>query len=296
MSDSMDVETAEAPKPPTHESPGMELDEYLQDASRWKTFDDVEDEVHYLRHRGDVLARGLKASREELAQLHEAGHRLQQAYEELHRQYREVAADAVYWQSLAEGSRAAESPAMPKPQGPHGPGHGTWSPEPTPRPEVLESPSDAREALRRAAVEAAKVLQQKQGKAEGKENVATYLSPSKTKGRDVDARTPNRRTCAEESPSPCPSTHSMPAMLFSNSKSIRKWGIGSSPRRCPKMGTPTRRAQVEGDFLPSPSRVMVGSRTTSPIRRRTGFGVPESLAARVPRLPQRSQGWGSPLR
>lgn len=269
---------------------------YIEVPRYWGGFDDVEDEVHYLRHRGDVLARGLKASREELAQLHEAGHRLQQAYEELHRQYREVAADAVYWQSLAEGSRAAESPAMPKPHGPHGPGHGTWSPEPTPRPEVLESPSDAREALRRAAVEAAKVLQQKQGKAEGKENVATYLSPSKTKGRDVDARTPNRRTCAEESPSPCPSTHSMPAMLFSNSKSIRKWGIGSSPRRCPKMGTPTRRAQVEGDFLPSPSRVMVGSRTTSPIRRRTGFGVPESLAARVPRLPQRSQGWGSPLR
>lgn len=241
----------------------MELDEYLQDTSRWKTFDDVEDEVHYLRHRGDVLARGLKASREELAQLHEAGHRLQQAYEELHRQYREVAADAVYWQSLAEGSRApAESPAMPKP-------HGAWSPEPTPHLEVA-SPSDAREALRRAAVEAAKVLQQKQGKtAEGKENVATYLSPSKTKGRDVDARTPNRRTCAEESPSPCPSTHSMPAMLFSNSsKSIRKWGIGSSPRRCPKLGTPTRRAQVGGDFLPSPSRVIDHLSDSMPCRLR----------------------------
>ncbi|CAE7266315.1 mask-1 [Symbiodinium pilosum] len=32
-----------------------ELDEYLEGASCWKSFEDVEDEVHYLRHRGDAL-------------------------------------------------------------------------------------------------------------------------------------------------------------------------------------------------------------------------------------------------
>eukprot|EP00438_Fugacium_kawagutii_P002932 Skav232611 [mRNA] locus=scaffold1224:520771:528840:+ [translate_table: standard] len=104
---------------------------------------------------------------------------------------------------------------------------------------------------------------------------------------------------AEESPSPCPSSHSMPAALFGSgsSKSIRKWGIGSSPRRCPKLGTPTRKAQVDGDLLLSPTRVRVQVAQTSPIRRRLGgFTVPESLAARVPKLPRRSEGWGSPLR
>lgn len=283
------MEAADAPL----ENPASpcELDEYLQDTSRWKTFDDVEDEVHYLRHRGDVLAKGLKASREEIAQLHDAGHRLQQAYEELHRQYREVAADAVYWQSLAEGSRVPESPAMPK-----------TSTSPVPPPQAPpDSPSDAREALRRAAVEAAKVLQQKQGKVlvvEGKENMSAWMSPHKTKGRDADARTPNRRTCVEESPSPCPSARSMPGALLSHtSRSKLKWGIGSSPRRCPKLGTPTRRtSQGEGHFSRSPSKVVKTAISQSPVRRLGGLGPPEALwvAARMPKLPGRSEGFGSP--
>ncbi|CAJ1429620.1 unnamed protein product [Effrenium voratum] len=167
----------------TEESPSLELDEYLEDTSCWKSFDDVEDEVHYLRHRGDVLAGGLKAARQELLRLHDAGHRLQQAYEDLHRQFREVAADAVYWQSLAEASRVPESPAMPK---------SAIVPAPTPVEET--SPSNAREALRRAAVEAAKALQQKsklkEAAGQGKENVSMqFSSPSKDKGRDLETLT-----------------------------------------------------------------------------------------------------------
>ncbi|CAJ1379624.1 unnamed protein product [Effrenium voratum] len=138
-------------------------------------------QVHYLRHRGD--AGGLKAARQELLRLHDAGHRLQQAYEDLHRQFREVAADAVYWQSLAEASRVPESPAMPK---------SAIVPAPTPVEET--SPSNAREALRRAAVEAAKALQQKsklkEAAGQGKENVSMqFSSPSKDKGRDLETLT-----------------------------------------------------------------------------------------------------------
>eukprot|EP00434_Breviolum_minutum_P035943 symbB.v1.2.031831.t1/scaffold3739.1/size51156/2 len=84
--------------------------------------------------------------------------------------------------------------------------------------------------------------------------MSAWMSPHKTKGRDADARTPNRRTCVEESPSPCPSARSMPGALLSHSsRSKLKWGIGSSPRRCPKLGTPTRRtSQGDGHFSRSP--------------------------------------------
>ncbi|CAJ1354137.1 unnamed protein product [Effrenium voratum] len=262
----------------TEESPSLELDEYLEDTSCWKSFDDVEDEVHYLRHRGDVLAGGLKAARQELLRLHDAGHRLQQAYEDLHRQFREVAADAVYWQSLAEASRVPESPAMPK---------SAIVPAPTPVEET--SPSNAREALRRAAVEAAKALQQKsklkEAAGQGKENVSMqFSSPSKDKGRDLETltRTPPRRLgFEEESPSPCPSVRSMPSL----SGSRRKWGIGSSPKRCPKLGTPTRRAQAETELLRSPGAKAVFERHSPRL------GRPEALWAKpVPKLPRRSEG------
>jgi len=69
---------------------------------RWTIFEDVEDEVAYLRRRGDVLAQGLHASRAEVEGLHEAGLRLQDAHEALQLEVREVAGDAAYWKALAE--------------------------------------------------------------------------------------------------------------------------------------------------------------------------------------------------
>mmetsp|Transcript_724 Transcript_724/g.1944 ORF Transcript_724/g.1944 Transcript_724/m.1944 type:complete len:301 (+) Transcript_724:57-959(+) len=272
-----------------------ELDEYLEDASCWKCFEDMEDEVHYLRHRGDSLARGLIAAREEIARLHEAGHRLQKAYESLHQQFREVSADTVYWQSLAEArARAAEpskvgfvgSPSVGAPSPARVPPAArspasvrealnftaTDSSEAAPE---CTSPSclDPREALRRAAVEAAEVLQKKgatrKKKAETSPRLAKGLpttSPSKLKGRDFEtlmARTPPRRTRSEES-SPSPSTPSVRsfsvslggAYLSRPSISGRKWGIGSSPKRCPGLGTPTRRGKVDPDFMGPRSPLM----------------------------------------
>lgn len=265
-----------------------DLEEYLEGASCFKSFEDVEDEVHYLRHRGDALARGLVAAREEIALLHEAGHRLQKAYESLHQQFREVSADAVYWQSLAEARVASETTQACNPiasfQEPRLSAIAeTGSPKClTPRDsvnptavEVEDSPGptspvnlDPREALRRAAVEAAEVLQKKGASRKKKVDAPSphlskglpTTSPSKHRSRDFEsmmARTPPRRTRtdAEGSPSPCtPGLRALSSALSGGflsrpSLSSRKWGIGSSPKRCPGLGTPTRRGKVDADFL-----------------------------------------------
>jgi len=84
-----------------------ELDELLENPHRWTIFEDAEDEVHYLRRRCDVLAQGLLNARAEISHLHEAGLRLQDAYENLQKEFREVAGDTVYWQALAQ-ARAEE--------------------------------------------------------------------------------------------------------------------------------------------------------------------------------------------
>eukprot|EP00931_Biecheleriopsis_adriatica_P073256 TRINITY_DN47587_c0_g1_i1.p1 TRINITY_DN47587_c0_g1~~TRINITY_DN47587_c0_g1_i1.p1 ORF type:complete len:532 (-),score=103.41 TRINITY_DN47587_c0_g1_i1:178-1773(-) len=84
-----------------------DLEEMLCDSNRWTIFEDVEDEVSYLRRRGDILAQGLLAARAEMDRLHEAGLRLQDAHEALQVEVREVAGDAAYWRALAE-ARAEE--------------------------------------------------------------------------------------------------------------------------------------------------------------------------------------------
>lgn len=84
-----------------------ELEKFLEDSCQWIIFEDPEDEVSYLRRRGGVLACGLRAAREEIEHLHEAGVALQDAYERLQKNYREVAGDVAYWQELAK-ARAEE--------------------------------------------------------------------------------------------------------------------------------------------------------------------------------------------
>eukprot|EP00439_Symbiodinium_sp_Y106_P067159 s484_g11.t1 len=279
----MEAESEDRPAAAEHD-----LEEYLEGASCFKSFEDVEDEVHYLRHRGDALARGLLEAREEIARLHEAGHRLQKAYESLHQQFREVSADAVYWQSLAEARVASEKTQACNPiasfQEP-GLSAIAESGSPTcvtPRDsvnptavevEVASGPAspvnlDPREALRRAAVEAAEVLQKRGASRKKKVDAPSphlskglpTTSPSKHRSRDFEsmmARTPPRRTRTDTEGSPSPCTPGLRALssalsggfLSRPSLSSRKWGIGSSPKRCPGLGTPTRRGKVDADFL-----------------------------------------------
>lgn len=79
-----------------------ELEELLFENERWTIFEDIEDEVRYLRRRGEVLARAVHNARAEIDHLHEAGMQLQEAHEALQDEVREVAGDAAYWRALAE--------------------------------------------------------------------------------------------------------------------------------------------------------------------------------------------------
>lgn len=81
------------------------LEEFVHE--RWTIFEEVEDEVSYLRKRSTALARALLQARAEIGHLHEAGLTLQEAYEQLQQDYREVVGDIAYWQALAE-ARAEE--------------------------------------------------------------------------------------------------------------------------------------------------------------------------------------------
>ncbi|CAE7948471.1 unnamed protein product, partial [Symbiodinium sp. KB8] len=212
----------------------------------------------------------------------------QKAYESLHQQFREAGTRLVYWQSLAEARVASETTQACNPiasfQEPRLSAIAeTGSPKClTPRDsvnptavEVEDSPGptspvnlDPREALRRAAVEAAEVLQKKGASRKKKVDAPSphlskglpTTSPSKHRSRDFEsmmARTPPRRTRtdAEGSPSPCtPGLRALSSALSGGflsrpSLSSRKWGIGSSPKRCPGLGTPTRRGKVDADFL-----------------------------------------------
>eukprot|EP00930_Biecheleria_cincta_P065409 TRINITY_DN5117_c0_g1_i2.p1 TRINITY_DN5117_c0_g1~~TRINITY_DN5117_c0_g1_i2.p1 ORF type:complete len:551 (-),score=130.75 TRINITY_DN5117_c0_g1_i2:716-2368(-) len=83
------------------------LEEMLSDKHRWTIFEDAEDEIQYLRRRGDLLAHSVLAARAEIEHLHEAGLRLQDAHEALQAEVREMAGDTAYWQALAE-ARAEE--------------------------------------------------------------------------------------------------------------------------------------------------------------------------------------------
>lgn len=83
------------------------LEEMLSDKHRWTIFEDAEDEITYLRRRGDVLAHSVLTARAEIEHLHEAGLRLQDAHEALQAEVREMAGDSAYWQALAE-ARAEE--------------------------------------------------------------------------------------------------------------------------------------------------------------------------------------------
>lgn len=83
------------------------LEEMLSDKHRWTIFEDAEDEIQYLRRRGDLLAHSVLAARAEIEHLHEAGLRLQDAHEALQAEVREMAGDSAYWQALAE-ARAEE--------------------------------------------------------------------------------------------------------------------------------------------------------------------------------------------
>merc|ERR1719440_2250395 len=88
-----------------------ELEDYLDDRFKWTIFEDVEDEISYLRRRGDVLVRSLLRQRAEIARLHEAGVCIQEAYEGLQQEYRQAVGDAAYWQALAE-AKAEELEAL----------------------------------------------------------------------------------------------------------------------------------------------------------------------------------------
>eukprot|EP00929_Paragymnodinium_shiwhaense_P102435 TRINITY_DN6561_c0_g1_i1.p1 TRINITY_DN6561_c0_g1~~TRINITY_DN6561_c0_g1_i1.p1 ORF type:complete len:639 (+),score=151.33 TRINITY_DN6561_c0_g1_i1:110-2026(+) len=79
-----------------------ELEDYLDDRFKWTIFEDAEDEISYLRRRGDVLLRGVLKERQEVAKLHEAGVCIQEAYEGLQQEYRQAVGDAAYWQAMAE--------------------------------------------------------------------------------------------------------------------------------------------------------------------------------------------------
>ncbi|CAK0817450.1 unnamed protein product [Prorocentrum cordatum] len=84
------------------EADGDELEAMLEDGQKWTIFEDVDDEVQYLRRRADVLQKGLVASRAEVRKLHAAGAALQDAYEGLQAELRQVVGDAAYWQALSE--------------------------------------------------------------------------------------------------------------------------------------------------------------------------------------------------
>jgi len=80
----------------------QELEEFLSGICRWTIFEDTEDEIRHLERRGDVLSAALLATRAEVSRLHDAGVSLQEAYEALQQQFRQVVGDTAYWKALAE--------------------------------------------------------------------------------------------------------------------------------------------------------------------------------------------------
>mmetsp|Transcript_44239 Transcript_44239/g.79581 ORF Transcript_44239/g.79581 Transcript_44239/m.79581 type:complete len:440 (+) Transcript_44239:48-1367(+) len=298
-----------------------ELEDFLGDDACVTIFEDAEDEVHHLRRRGDVLAQELLKARREMKRLHEAGARLQDAYESLQKEYREVAGDAVYWQALAEAreEEIEKASQVPKKELAEGTKVAELSETASEEKasEVKEHEKiDPREALRRAAADAAqaeaarrrKLAQQRaeeaavqllhnstaagqeqdNGKRQspnevgqasvgsqevGQTSVGSCLSesmastPRRPRGAWGEARgcsapdlnrTPPRSRSGSGCSSPC-SSRSFNASISSSSSRLAssrataspapgnalKWGIGSSPKRCPGMGTPTRR-QAQG--------------------------------------------------
>eukprot|EP00931_Biecheleriopsis_adriatica_P029419 TRINITY_DN17464_c0_g1_i2.p1 TRINITY_DN17464_c0_g1~~TRINITY_DN17464_c0_g1_i2.p1 ORF type:complete len:417 (+),score=96.00 TRINITY_DN17464_c0_g1_i2:60-1310(+) len=292
-----------------------ELDAYLSDMSRWTIFEDAEDEAHYFRRRGDVLAHGLIAARREAAHLQEAGLKLQNAYERLQREYREVAADVVYWQALAEARAEELSQKAPLAESKLEPVAAS-SPESVP---LQEPPLEPREALRLAAAEAAQAESdrrlklaaerlQEQGNAGYPADLqlqrVTIVSPARQTVEGSGAvfarsgnvkhaseacwspeRTPTRRPCSEDGSAPSSpsssrqssavsgSSHSTSAKTaFSTpSKGPRKLGIGSTPKRCPGLGSPSR-------VLPPSQSSKPSSRDSTPSRSRAS-SVTESRSA-----------------
>lgn len=256
-----------------------DLEALLEGRDSWTIFEDAEDEVRFLRHRGDILLTALRAARKEIAQLHHAGGQLQDAYEALQLQHREVAGDAAYWKALAESRKelaltprkafVSEEFATPREER-------SLKSEANQEPVsvspasrlacVTPPPVDPREALRQAAAEAAKaeaarrkaVVDQfgeraKQSTAEpAGAKTPPRRSPSEASDCDASSVTSESfRSCgSSRSASVCSVTpkrrHNMEAelgrsLLLSPSSST-KWGPGSTPKRCPGLGTPSRRA------------------------------------------------------
>jgi len=280
-----------------------ELEDFLSGACQ-TIFEDAEDEVHYLRRRGDALAQEVQKARGEIKRLHEAGLRLQDAYIALQKEYREVAGDAVYWKALAEAreeeltASQAQEPVLADVE----PNGKSVAKDKKDEDEKL----NPREALRRAASDAAqaeavrrrKLAQQRAEEAAaqllqnsvaaghgddhgnreatseevevgqnsvgsqevGQSSVGSAYTPRRprsawgeVRGRATPdlSRTPPRSRSESGCSSPC-SSRSFKTSVSSSSSCIAsraaalpaphtKWGIGSSPKRCPGMGTPIRR-------------------------------------------------------
>jgi len=119
-----------------------ELEEFLSDGCRWTIFEDTEDEIRHLKRRGDVLSAALLATQAKVSRLQDAGVSLQEAYEALQQQFRQVVGDTAYWKALAEAraEQLASAHTFVEPE------QGPPEPEPT--------QAGPREALRAAAAEA----------------------------------------------------------------------------------------------------------------------------------------------
>eukprot|EP00933_Yihiella_yeosuensis_P018609 TRINITY_DN15210_c1_g1_i1.p1 TRINITY_DN15210_c1_g1~~TRINITY_DN15210_c1_g1_i1.p1 ORF type:complete len:513 (-),score=128.83 TRINITY_DN15210_c1_g1_i1:44-1582(-) len=334
-----------------------ELQELLDDRERWTIFEDAEDEVYYLRRRGDVLAHALIEARAEISHLHKAGVRLQDAFESLQLEFREVAGEIVYWKALAEAreeelkswkenvpsnTKILQASNFKEKETVQEEDERIASKEVDRKvsDEILEKELDPREALRLAAAEAARWRQlaeqrgednaqlrrtsttsasiviekpfvaqtpkyQKAGAGGVAPPLPTFGSSEKrsvplikpsvpVKGNASGAaetliyedsnmaRTPPRPPSSDAgsfSPSEsmfscrsvssdCGSTKSSKSQLQANSMSVssvasasstssagRKWGIGSSPKRCPGLGTPSRKVAPKGSVSSSPASI-----------------------------------------
>jgi len=82
-----------------------DVEDYIHDDRKWTVFEDAEDEIKYLRRRGDVLSKSLLACRSELSRLYEAGIALQTKFEANLKDVREAKGEIAYWRALAEAAQ-----------------------------------------------------------------------------------------------------------------------------------------------------------------------------------------------
>lgn len=277
-----------------------DLEELLEGRDSWTIFEDAEDEVCFLRHRGDVLLHALREARKDISQLHDAGSQLQDAYEALQVQVRQVAGDAAYWRAMAETRiEVAPTPQVvsaevklevaptskPAPSALAKQATAQVA-HPSPPPILSSASIEPREALRQAAAEAAQADAVRRRVAAERSSIAAATPASSLAGKSEasGSRTPPRRPRSDASPSPSRassdcgassaasdvsymSCSSMPRSTLSTrsvtpkrdiaaaelgrvlfgspsapaKKCTPKYVSGSTPKRCPGLGTPSRR-------------------------------------------------------